>query len=71
MDVSWLYLCPGDWLGGTDLSRFRAPAFPELFCKAGFAASMPWACFRAPERSIYAVNVKLTIMAARGLSEAV
>src|SRR5260370_31605502 len=66
MDVSWLYLCSCDWLGGTDLSRFRAPAFPGLFCKAGFAASMPWACFRAPERRIYAVNVKLTMRVGLG-----
>src|SRR6266702_2560856 len=34
-------------LGGTSLSRFRPRAFPLLFCKTGFAASMPRRRYRA------------------------
>jgi hypothetical protein len=36
---------PRTTLDETDLSRFCARAFPSLFCKRGFAASMPQSRF--------------------------
>src|SRR5258705_4448595 len=48
-------------LGGTLLSRFRARAFLCLFCRTGFAASMPWAPFPGGRRRLSAVKVKLTM----------
>ena len=59
MDVSSSTL-PGVRSGGTVLSRFCARAFPCLFCRRGFAASMPPARFRAADAVICVVNVKFT-----------
>src|SRR3984893_7365703 len=53
--------CPCARLGATLLSRFRARALPCLFCKTGFAASMPEGAFRGGRRRHCAVNVKLTM----------
>src|SRR5450432_2452113 len=47
-------------LGGTPVSRFRPRAFPWLFCKTGFAASMPWRRYRAIGDGFCSVKVKLT-----------
>ena len=48
-------------LGGTLLSRFRARAFLCLFCRTGFAASMPRAPFPGGRGRLSAVKVKLTM----------
>src|ERR1700682_930696 len=53
--------CPCARLGGTLLSRFRARALPCLFCKTGFAASMPQGAFPGGRRRLCAVKVKLTM----------
>src|SRR5882757_8411455 len=53
--------CPCARLGGTLLSRFRARACLCLFCKTGFAASMPQGLFRAVGGGFSPVNVKLTM----------
>src|SRR5450755_3651057 len=50
----------GARLGGTSLSRFRPRAFPWLFCKTGFAASMPRGRYRAIGDTFCSVKVKLT-----------
>jgi hypothetical protein len=45
------------------VSRFRPRAFPWLFCKTGFAASMPRGHYRAIGDGFCSVKVKLTISA--------
>src|SRR5450631_804576 len=50
----------GARLGGTPVSRFRPRAFPWLFCKTGFAASMPRRRYRAIGDGFCSVKVKLT-----------
>ena len=50
----------GARLGGTPVSRFRPRAFPWLFCKTGFAASMPRGRYRAIGDGFCSVKVKLT-----------
>src|SRR5512140_2893802 len=53
-------IAPAPAPGGTILSRSCARAFPSLFCKTGFAASMPQTRFRAPREGLCVVKVKLT-----------